>query len=286
MQYPHDRYIRWLITQGLETGQIIRDCTDRHLYVDVINFAHQEEAIRQDMMALGGKSAQRHLDPAQEKKGKALTVNTLKKIIGTPYSLQDADLKGQLETLLRVRPARRMIQILAAKKQPPEIIAHQLQTRFDMDIPPELVHAFCEFFWDVSNAGYAGLYNYVQIIPEKDKDREFFTVYLGKDLQSIYWKLGVQNLLQWDQTETMRLFLAGANQQLLNAVDSEMNPEGIAPTAWMNVVKDGLDVYYDSLERSKEQSARDLFKKFNDEIQLKMEKQPDLPVIGESDNIV
>ena len=148
------------------------------------------------------------------------------------------------------------------------------------------MHAFCEFFWDAPNAGYAGLYSYVQLIPEKDKDREFFTVYLDKDLNAIYWKLGVQNLLQWDESDTLRASLSGAYQYLRNAVDPEMNTEGIAPTAWVSVVDNLREMYYDSLERSKEQSARDLFKKFNDEIQLKMEKQPDLPVIGESDNIV
>lgn len=282
VRYPHDRYIRWLIAKGAPYEEIIDTCTKQYLYVNTATFSADVEIIRKDMIALGGKTARPRLTQGT---GRAPTKKVVRKMVGTPYDLSDDQLRGMLETLLRVRPVRRMIQILSAKKLSPEIIAHQLQTRFDMEIEAELVQAFCDYYWDVPTTGYAGLWEFIQIIPEKDKDRDFFTTCLDKPLHYIYYRLGVEGTMQFNEIETMRAFLSGAYQNLMNSLHHDLNPSGSAPVAWMGVIDAGREIYYDALDRNKEEGARDTFRKFQEHVALKKAEPLKLPVIGDLENV-
>ena len=273
VRYPYERFLVWAMAHRWDDRRIVRQAAQYSFFYDESTFLDLLGSLRQQVAQQGGKALRKRWDADKDP-----TPRQIERLDGNG-SLSHDETRGRLETVLAVPPLRRAIQILACAGLTADRCAEERQVRYGMDLSPPIIAAYWHYFWNVGPAGYADLYTYLQLWPDSE-DKEFFLSCLGRDLRYIYWRLGFEGVGTAQEGEALEIFMAGAQQHLVNAVRPENNPKGTAPVAWLQSLGLAREMYYDWLERNRHQASDTFVDHIRKQIVLKKTESKALPQIG------
>ena len=278
MQYPFEGFLVWAIARGWD-DPAIRAQADRFGWFTADDFADDLAALRTQTLRKGGRVLAKRL---AEETTKPWSKSIQRKLIGEVSDLADGPTWGRLETARAVEPMRQAIELLTASGLDADRIATELATRYGTRWAAEHVACYQAYFWRFDRAAYAECYRYVAAW-EETPERDLYQSCLGRNERFVFWRLGLKPAiaaLHESEGQTFVEFLQGAQQHLINAVDPMMNPEGKAPTAWVQnyaVVRDLLEAWQ---EKHEHQGAVTLVEHIREHVRLKKAAKPDLPQLG------
>lgn len=287
MQLPHEAFILWMLSYGYTDLDVEGVLLSFNLPYDTKTIGDTLERMRASLVDRGGKTMVDRVEgrPPRLKSGqlRPMTAAQFERTVGCSMDLMAppyAAYYGSVETINRVRPVRRVLQLLLAKGVAvPDVIAH-LKKRFETELTEAQVACYREYFWPAT-LDYTDIYLWAESLPADDPDKELLTVCLDRDLEYIFWRLGCETSMKWDEGEFFRLARQGSAQQVLNAMRPALNPASFPPTQWVQVFAKLTELEQDYQDRNRSGQADDLYSLIEGRLRLELPAPRQIKTLNE-----
>ena len=280
MLYPFERYLVWLIARGFDDEALRRQLVTHGLYWRK-DFDDELKALRAETAQRGGAALARRKPQDKRPWSKSLA----RRLLGEGVAdLADEALRARTEVILSVRPLRQAVELLTLCGDPPETVALEVSTRYGATLDVSVLQCYLDYFWSVSPDQFGLVWSLVEDWPEGE-ERDLYRSCLGRDRRFVFWRLGINQAartLEDSEGEALAIFLQGAQQHLINAVDPMLNPSGAAPTAWVNNYAVVREMLLDWQQRNAQVGSSGFVDHVRRHLQLTSEKK-ELPRIGEGE---
>ena len=277
MLYPHESFMRWMCCYGYTDRDVETTLQVYQIHYDNTTIYKDLDWLRADLVEVGGKKdmvPRMEGDPPRLRDGrlKPMSAKLRAKVLGTTVDLADTKnpmLLATMEALNQVRPLRRAVQLLLAKKVDPRDLVQHLERRFSMAVDPFVVDVYQQYFWP-TDIDFADIYVWAKSLPLEDPDRTILLESSGRDLEHVFWQLSMDSPNRWDEGNFLRRAKWGVARQIQNNLDPDLNPSGIPPTHLIDCYAklDNLEELFN--ERNTTGQADDLYELMSERMRMEL----------------
>jgi len=202
MEYPHKRYIRFLISKRLRNYEIVTECLAQKLLGpnddDLLDFMRE--------MGTFPSYWEPRYDPANKPFKRWLMDEDLFEFWNPDQDTKEA---GQFLVSFRTRQAFESLMLLHGDV---EICRTELLNTFPARWVPSLgvLELYCHFYWDIGNMTKEGLFDYLTLQKDEDVKLDAF----GGELELTYARLGLKQRIE--ATDFLDRFVQLANLSTIN----------------------------------------------------------------------
>jgi hypothetical protein len=266
MQYPHCRYLVYLLSKKFTFFEIMAECTDKGL------LAPTEEDLQEIADGMGAFPASWQ---SSVSKTNSVFYRWLRNLDVLDMWKQTPDAANALQ-FVRMRGIRKDFEALMLMHKDVSSVRDEILLKYSKDQVPctSSLTTYCEYFWNLGSMSYEGIFTFL----EENQEREELLPAVQGDLTGTYSRLGLRQRIEAEQFYDN--IIALANQQVEQA--RRRGHEGLNGSSLMGIAaltRQAIDALKarDELHLGETTTTIDLVKEQAAAFKLRMVKGESIP---------